>query len=151
MDAHRRHLRIAGPVSLLALLVVLWAACAAPAGATSLPFGFEESTVASGLDQPTAVAWTPDGRMLVTEKPGRVRLMTAGGQLLPNPIIDISDHVNSYWDRGLLGIAVDASFASNHYVYLLYTWDANPLNSTGPKSSRLTRVTLADDNTVSAE
>jgi glucose/arabinose dehydrogenase/PKD repeat protein len=151
MDAHRRHFSLAFPVSLLALVCVLLALPAGAAAATSLPAGFQETTMVSGLDQPTAVAWTPDGRMLIAEKPGRVRVVSAAGQLAATPVIDISDHVNNYWDRGFLGIAVDASFTSNHYVYLLYTWESNPLNTSAAKSSRLTRITLADDNTTSAE
>jgi PKD repeat protein len=89
--------------------------------------------------------------MFVAERPGRVRVVNAAGQLQTAPLIDITDHVNDYWDHGLLGMAVDASFASNHYLYLLYTYDANPLNYSGPKTSRLTRITVADDNTASAE
>ncbi len=123
----------------------------APAGAINLPAGFQEQTLATGLDQPSAVTWAPDGRTFVAERPGRVRVIDSSGHLLPTPVIDITDHVNDYWDHGLLGIATDASFASNHYLYLLYTWDANPLNFTGPKSSRLTRITVNDDNTASAE
>src|SRR4051812_14151057 len=148
MDASRHHFRLPGLICALLLACLAWAV---PAGATTLPFGFEEQTMVSGLDQPTAVAWTPDGRMLIAEKPGLVRVVDAAGQLQSAPLLDISDHVNSYWDRGLLGLTVDASFTSNHYVYLLYTWEGNPLNSTGEKSSRLTRVTLNDNNTVSAE
>jgi PKD repeat protein len=148
MDAYRHHLRLPGLICALMLAALVWTGAAQ---ATTLPFGFEESTMVSGLDQPTAVAWTPDGRMLIAEKPGLVRVVNAAGQLQSAPLLDISDHVNSYWDRGLLGLAVDASFASNHYVYLLYTWEGNPLDNTTAKSSRLTRITLNNDNTVSAE
>ena len=54
-------------------------------------------------------------------------------------------------DRGLLGIAVDSSFASNRYLYLLYTYDTSSSHPTGPKTSRLTRVTVNANNTASAE
>jgi PKD repeat protein/glucose/arabinose dehydrogenase len=151
MDASRHHLSFLRAAALLVLSVAFWAASAGTAGAISLPAGFEEETLATGLDQPSMVSWAPDGRMFVAERSGRVRVVTAAGQLLATPVIDISDHVNDYWDHGLLGMAVDASFASNHYLYLLYTYDANPLNYTGPKTSRLTRVTVADNNTASAE
>ena len=94
------------------------------ATAATLPTGFEERTVVSGLTAPTAVAWAPDGRMFVAEKGGKVRVVTAAGALVSKPLIDISDHVNTNGDRGLLGLAVDSSFASNRYLYLLYTYDA---------------------------
>ena len=121
------------------------------ASAATLPTGFEERTAASGLTAPTAVAWAPDGRMFVAEKAGRVRVVTAAGSLLPASLVDISNHVNSNGDRGLLGIAVDAKFASNPYLYLLYTYDAKTSASDQPKSSRLTRVTVNANNTASGE
>ena len=122
-----------------------------PTEAATPPTGFEERTVVSGLTAPTAVAWAPDGRMFVAEKGGKVRVVTAAGSLLSAPLIDISGHVNSVGDRGLLGIAVDSSFASNRYLYLLYTFDAKASASDQPKSSRLTRVTVNANNTASGE
>ncbi len=148
MDAFRHHLPVFRPAALLVLAVTLWAACAGTAGATNLPAGFEEETIATGLDQPSMVAWAPDGRMFVAERPGRVRVVDAAGSSRPRPLIDITDHVNGYWDHGLLGMAVDASFASNHYLYLLYTYERQLRSTTdGPKSSRLTRITVKDNNT----
>jgi glucose/arabinose dehydrogenase len=118
--------------------------------AATYPTGFEERTVASGLTAPTAVAWAPDGRMFIAEKGGRVKVVTAGGTLLSTPLLDISGHVYGIADRGLLGIAVDAGFATNHYLYLLYVY--NPPGATGVgRTSRLTRVTVNGDNTASGE
>ena len=121
------------------------------ATAATLPTGFEERTVVSGLTAPTAVAWAPDGRMFVAEKGGRVRVVTATGTLVSTPLIDISGHVNTAGDRGLLGIAIDSSFTSNRYLYLLYTYDAKTSASDQPKSSRLTRITVNTNNTASGE
>ena len=42
-------------------------------------------------------------------------------------MLDITGRVNSYWDRGLLGVAVDSDFANNRYIYLLYTYDIHQL------------------------
>jgi glucose/arabinose dehydrogenase/PKD repeat protein len=135
------------------LVVALFlVAFAAPAGdAAALPSGFEEVTIASGLNFPTAVAYAPDGRIFVAEQQGRVRVINADGTLRPQPLLDISNHVNSYKDRGLIGLAVDAQFASNRFLYLSYTHEANPGNSTGPKTARLTRVTVSPTNQVSPE
>ena len=135
-------------------LLVAWIATplGAPAArAATLSAGFEERTVASGLTAPTAVDWAPDGRMFVAEKAGRVRVVTAAGTLLSTPLLDISDHVHPSGDRGLLGIAVDSSFSSNRYLYLLYTYDTSSSHPTGPKTSRLTRVTVNSNNTASGE
>jgi glucose/arabinose dehydrogenase len=121
------------------------------AAAATLPTGFEERTVASGLTAPTAVAWAPDGRMFVAEKGGTVRVVTATGALVSKPLIDISDHVNTNGDRGLLGLAVDSNFAANRFLYLVYGFDAHTSASDQPKSSRLTRFTVNADNTASAE
>ncbi len=88
--------------------------------------------------------------MFVAEKGGRVRVVTAG-VLVSKPLVDISDHVNTTGDRGLLGIAVDSSFASNRFLYLLYGYDAKTSAADQPKSSRLTRVTVNVDNTASGE
>jgi glucose/arabinose dehydrogenase/PKD repeat protein len=121
---------------------------ASSADATTLPTGFEERALATGLTAPTTAAWAPDGRMFIAEKAGRVQVVSPQGVLGSSPVIDISSHVNSWWDRGLLGIAVDSDFASNRYLYLLYTYESAPGDPSGPKSSRLTRVVVNPDNTV---
>jgi PKD repeat protein len=98
------------------------------------------------------MAWAPDGRLFVIEKPGRLKVVPPGGSTATT-ILDISSRVNSYHDRGMLGLAVDSNFASNRYVYLLYTYDVNPLtaDSSSPTVSRLGRFTVSPTNVVSAE
>ena len=141
--------RRAAAVLAIAGIALLAGTCSATAA--TLPTGFEERTVVSGLTAPTAVAWAPDGRIFVAEKAGRVRVVTASGALVTRPVVDISDHVNTNGDRGLLGIAVDSSFAANRFLYLVYGYDAHTSASDQPKSSRLTRVTVNADNTASGE
>ena len=71
-----------------------------------------------------------------------VVLTYENGQLNPDPFIDISSEVNSFWDRGLLGIAVHPQFPEKPYVYLLYTYDppgAEP-DGQGARVNRLIRV-----------
>ena len=65
-------------------------------------------------------------------------------------LIDLSAKVNEYSDLGLLGIAADADFESNGYLYLLYVLELDPLHpdSNAPMGSRLTRVTVRSDNTL---
>lgn len=130
------------------LLVALLLACLhGSAAAAVLPAGFETRTLASGLDAPVAMTWAPDGRLFVAEFAGRVRTVV-GGELLPEPLIDISDHVNGAVDRGLVGIAVDSDFETNHYLYLLYVHEEGSTPRNGAKSARLTRVVVRPDNTV---
>jgi glucose/arabinose dehydrogenase len=82
--------------------------------------GFSDTAVVTGLDQPTAFIWTPDGRMLILEKPGRVRIVVSGA-LQATSALDISAAVDSGVEKGLLGICLDPGFVINGYVYLYYT------------------------------
>lgn len=113
-------------------------------------------TVASGLTQPTAIEWLPDGTMLIAEQRGVVRA-SVNGSLVASPFIDISGIVNGTRDRGLLDIAVHPDFANNPYVYLLFTYDPpevnNQANGTlggpdgrGNRAGRLIRVTADASN-----
>jgi glucose/arabinose dehydrogenase len=135
----------------LALIAASALISASPVGAATYPAGFEERTVASGLTGPVAVAWTPDGRMLVTEKAGVLKVFPAGSGA--PTAVDLTSRVNSYWDRGLLGLAVDSDFATNHYVYLLYTAEIHPLVPDGsdPAISRLARFELSATNQLQNE
>jgi glucose/arabinose dehydrogenase len=130
-------------LSLVALLSAPAAASADPA----LPDGFSKVTVATGLWDATAFAYTPDGRVIIVEKRGRVAVAHPGVSQAAKTLIDIGDHVAVDGDRGLLGVAVDPQFATNHYVYLLYTYnDGSALHA--PKTSRLTRIQVNPDDTV---
>lgn len=141
-----RHL----PTCIVAALALT--APSAASAVVSYPQGFEDLPLITGLSSPTDVAWTPDGRAVVVEKWGGVEVAQPGASTT-TLVLNISGHVNSAGDRGLLGVAVDSAFATNHYVYLLYTYEVAPLTPdlTGPMTSRLTRITLNDDNTVSGE
>lgn len=76
------------------------------------------TTVASGLDHPWAVAFLPDGRMLVTERPGRLRIVGRGGQL-GEPIAGVPA-VHADGQGGLLDVALDPRFSDNRHIYLSY-------------------------------
>jgi glucose/arabinose dehydrogenase len=133
----------------LSLLVLLLGA--SRASAIVLPSGFSEVTIADGFNQPTAAAWTPDGRMLVTEKGGVLKVVPAG-QTTGTTVLDLSATVNGAWDRGLLGLAVDSAFTSNHFIYVLFTYELDPLNPDGQGQmvSQLRRYVLNNNNTVSS-
>ena len=74
------------------------------------------------------------------------------GSSTATTILDISSQVNSYDDRGLVGIGVDSDFANNRYLWLLYSYELPPLtpDACGPMVSRLSRVTVNPTNTVTA-
>ncbi|OGH90637.1 MAG: hypothetical protein A2479_03275 [Candidatus Magasanikbacteria bacterium RIFOXYC2_FULL_39_8] len=107
------------------------------------PSAFAIETVVSGLNVPVAGAFTPDGRLLVTEKIGTVRVIK-NGVLLSTPLIVLND-VNVYADHGLLGIAIDPDFEKNGYIYLSYTYENNPDDFGGPKTGRIIRLTTHGD------
>ena len=74
--------------------------------------------VATGLDHPWGLAFLPDGRMLVTERPGRLRTVGRDGQLGP-PVAGVPE-VDARGQGGLLDVALDPDFAANGLVYLSY-------------------------------
>jgi len=94
--------------------------------AQSLPEGFTDTAVFTGLDRPTAVRFSPDGRVFVAEKSGRVKVFDGLSDPTPDVLVDLSTNVHDYWDRGLLGLALDPAFPSRPYVYVLYTYDYDP-------------------------
>jgi glucose/arabinose dehydrogenase len=77
------------------------------------------TTVATGLEVPWDLEFLPDGRALITERPGRVRLLSRTGHLRRAPVARIS--VSQRGEGGLLGLAVDPAFSQNHLVYLYLT------------------------------
>ncbi|MFP5362537.1 MAG: discoidin domain-containing protein [Thermoleophilia bacterium] len=137
----------------LAVTLLLALTLAGHARAATPPTGFEEEAVVSGLSSPVAAAPAPDGRIFVAEKPGYVRVVDANGTLAQQPLLDLTSEVNSYHDRGLLGIAVDRDFALNGYLYLLFTHEVSPLapDSSAPMVARLLRVTVSPGNMVSGQ
>ena len=103
-----------------ALRVLALAAAAWPAQtvAATVPSGFTEALVAGGLSNPTAMAFAPDGRLFVCQQGGQLRVIK-DGVLLPAPFLTVS--VSSSGERGLLGVAFDPGFATNHFLYVYYT------------------------------
>jgi glucose/arabinose dehydrogenase len=77
------------------------------------------SVVTKGLSHPWAIAFLPDGGMLVTERPGRLRVIR-GGQLDPRPVSGVPQ-VRTDGNGGLMDVALHPRFADNRWVYLTYT------------------------------
>lgn len=103
----------------------------------SVPFTVE--VVAEGLEVPWGIAFLPGGDALVTERPGRVRLLR-GGVLQPQPVANV--RIASSSEGGLLGIAAHPAFATNRQFYVYVTTDA-----AGHTENRVERWTLSEDHT----
>lgn len=145
----------------LLLLSFVWPLPAPVLGVTplSLPPGFVDEVVVSGLFLPKAMAFTPDGRMLIVERGSAsstdeniasVRVFK-NGSLLAQRALTLNVCGNG--ERGLLGIAVDPNFATNGYVYLYYSRQSSSGStcgqnswpgSTGPRN-RVSRFTMSGD------
>lgn len=100
------------------LVLTLTIGLSSPASAAALRPGFTETTIASGLARPTAMAWAPDGTLFVCEQDGRLRVIR-NGVLLTAPFLSVT--VSAVGERGLLGVAIDPNYSSNRYVYVYYT------------------------------
>ncbi len=98
-----------------------------------VPAGFVHETIVSGLSRPTAMVVLPDGRWLITEQAGRIRVVQ-NGQLLATPAATLS--VDSTSERGLLGVTIDRDFATNRYVYVYHT------TNTGTRVNQISRYVL---------
>jgi glucose/arabinose dehydrogenase len=155
-----RRVLVAVALGLLAgFLPLLLFIHAKSASAATTPPGFTD-TLVTKIGYPTALAFTPDGRMLVTTQDGELRVYQ-DGELRAEPALDLADPngdgdesdsiVCSNIERGLLGVAVDPNFASNNYVYLYYTFnklgvcpDSQPTRDDNPVN-RMARYVLSDE------
>ena len=138
--------RLAGIVAALAL------AATPPAHAINLPPDWVVENYTPGtFDVPTCIAFLPDGRLLVGEKGGIVYVVKNG---VRKPLWVREDEVLNSGDRGLLGLAVDPNYATNRYIYLLYTVDPDSngyeLDHPDGTFARLARyqVSASDSNVV---
>ena len=120
------------------VLAGLLALAAAPSVAQSQPSP-KAQTVASGLQHPWAVAFLPDGRFLVTERPGRLRVVNADGQV--QPAVQGLPEVAAGGQGGLLDVITDSAFASNRTIYFCFS---EPGKGT-TNSTALARARLSDD------
>ncbi len=131
-----------------AFVLVFCAVFASTAGAIVLPTGFTDEQV-TPLAAPTALAFTPDGRLLITTQPGQLRVYQ-NGALVATPALNLAspDVICSNSERGLLGVAVDPAFATpgNNFIYLYYTFDR-----AGTCVNRVSRFLLSASNVASGQ
>src|SRR5437762_3822429 len=84
---------------------------------------FKVETVIGNLEVPWSIVWAPDGRMIFTERPGRVRVFE-NSKLRPEPLFTVPD-VEPRGESGLMSLALHPQFASNHWLYLSYAYSAS--------------------------
>jgi glucose/arabinose dehydrogenase len=131
---------------LLAVLLAVAGAAAcqdapqvAPSGETKISV----TTVARGLEHPWSIAFLPDGRMLVTERPGRLRIVARDGRL-SQPLAGVPA-VYAQGQGGLLDVALDPGFATNSTIYLSYAEPGDGgTNGTAVARARLDGESLKD-------
>ena len=106
---------------------------------------FENEVLATGLDLPTAIKFLPDGRMLVAELGGKIKVLPAPyTQADPTPFLQLTNVGNAddgiVAQQGIYDFALDPNFATNHYYYVTYT-------ARTPNRDRLSRFTANADLT----
>ena len=137
-SAHQR-----GRIRALAATVIVLLLLALPAPhaavAATLPAGFTETTIASGMSSPTAMAIAPDGRIFVAEQTGSLRVIK-NDALLATPFVTLT--VNSSGERGMLGVAFDPELQLESLRLLYYTTPSPAVHN------RLSRFTANGDVVV---
>lgn len=109
-------------VALSAVLLLLAACSGSPVLSptpTTTPPALEITELIRDLDTPWAIDFAPDGRIFVSERPSRIRVIK-DNQLLPEPWMTLD--VAESGESGLLGLALDPQFAQNGFVYVAYTY-----------------------------
>jgi len=143
---NRKTLRIAQVAAAVSCAVIVTAVAAS---AITLPADFEDTLIAN-VSAPTALAFTPDGRLLITTQTGTVRVY-ADGALLASPALNLAAKLCTNSERGVLGIAVDPAFATSHFIYLYYTFNRSGVcenNTAKSPVNRVARFTLSDSNSI---
>src|SRR5688572_21122122 len=120
----------------------------ATAGQTDAPekksnVAFDVITVVEGLQNPWAVAFLPGGNMLITERPGRLRVLSADGKLSV-PVTGLPP-VDARGQGGLLDVTLDPAFAKNNIIYWSY---AEPAAEQGVNNTAVAKGTFVDDATA---
>ena len=129
----------------LLLISLTFVIAAAGVHAATVPPGFTDTLVASGLNTPTAMALAPDGRIFVCQQGGALRVIK-NGVLLPTPFLTVT--VDPSGERGLLGVAFDPNFASNQLVYIYYTATTPTIHNRISRFTANGDVALAGSETI---
>lgn len=126
------------PASVLAILLLAFIPLAATSQVATQEHRVRLVTVVTGLEHPWSLAFLPDGRMLVTERPGRLRVLTKDGRLEPRPVEGLP-RVDAQGQGGLLDVVLHPDFAKNGWVY----WTYAQRDDAGRNGTELARGRLA--------
>src|SRR5688572_33459270 len=108
--------------ALAVALAIGWSLRAAVAHGISLPPNFVDDVLVSGLNQPNAMAFLPDGRLLFTElESGKIRMVVSDKLAMIDPVVVVDSVSTDGMERGLQGIAVDPRWPTYPYVYVCHT------------------------------
>ena len=124
--------RVFAALAAIGFALVLVTGLESTVAAAAVPSGFQDQAALRGLNQPTAVEFSPDGRVFVAEKRGVIKVFDNLDDTTPTVFADLRKNTHDFWDRGLLGLALDPGFPSKPYVYALYTHDAK-IGGTAPR------------------
>ncbi len=105
----------------------------------------DEGVVAGNLEVPWSLVFLPDGAILVTERPGRVRLIDNKGRLRSGSVLSLEVDKKTNGEGGLHGITLHPEFEKNHFVYLYYTYE----NDNGQTLNKVTRFVYENNSLVS--
>ncbi|HEY0029875.1 MAG TPA: PQQ-dependent sugar dehydrogenase [Bacteroidia bacterium] len=121
--------------SIASLFLLIAILCSVSSFGQTFPAGFSQVKVAT-IYYPTSMVKCSDGRIFVTEKSGKVKIIK-NGAVLSTPFLQVN--VNQLNERGLSSIVLDPNFSSNQYVYIYYTTSSSPIHN------RLSRFTANGD------
>lgn len=102
------------------------------------------SIVAKDLQVPWSLAFLPDGSLLVTERPGRVRMISREGTLLPEALLNLEVVQKIQGEGGLHGVVIHPDFEKNRFVYLYYTYE----NQGNKSLNRVVRYIFGDGKLI---
>lgn len=140
--SHRRHRDRGGSAEVVVILLAFSAAGAFDT-AQAQPARYQLETVTSGLEHPWSVAFLPDGRMLVTERPGRLRVISREGDLLPEPVGGLPELLHQ-GQAGLFDVLPAPDSDQHPYVFLSYACGTPDGNNTCLARGRLQELQLVD-------
>src|SRR6266540_3063295 len=113
--------------------------------AATVPPEFQDSTVWSGFTLPSAISFAQSGRVFVAEKSGLIKVFDSTSDTTASTVTDLRTVVHDFWDRGMLGMAVDPQLgtAGHNFLYVLYAYDTTPVAGSTDGcvvQSRLSRI-----------
>ena len=129
------------------LLMIFGVSLFFSADAQTLPTTYTSTNVVTAIRYPADFDWLPDGRYIVTQKGDNsfpaanafIKIYSSAGAALGN-YYNLTDSVDSDFERGLLGIAVDPNFATNAYIYVYYNYRNAAQNKLQMRVVRFTTV-----------